>query len=65
MKNENELREGFWNQLREEDPQLFSKKVSGSQNSQVTDIRIKWNEYLENAHQSGEILDATLKSATL
>lgn len=65
MKNENELREGFWNQLREEDPQLFSKKVSGSQNNQVTDIRIKWNEYLENAHQNGEILDATLKSATL
>lgn len=65
MKSENELRNDFWNELKENDPKLYAKRVDGSQNDQTTDIRVNWCDFLDRARQNGDATNDTLQNATL
>ena len=66
MKNQKQVRQAFWQFLKESNPELFKfAKVSKSQNEQITDIQVNFTDWLDYQHKSGQITEKQVNNYTL
>jgi hypothetical protein len=66
MKTQKQVRKAFWQFLRESNPELFKfAKVSKSQNEQITDIQLSFNDWLDSMYKSGQITEKQVNNYTL
>ena len=61
-----QIRKAFWENLKEIDPELYKwGKRSKPQNEQVTDIRIKFCEFVDEVLEAGQITEKMAEKVTL
>jgi hypothetical protein len=61
-----QFRINFWQNLKDTNPELYKYgKRSQRQNKQITDIRLSFCDFLENAHRNNEITEKQAQYFTL
>ena len=66
MRTQKQVRQAFWQFLKESNPELFKfAKVSKSQNEQITDIQVRFTDWLDHQYKSGQITEKQVNSYTL
>lgn len=66
IKTQTQVRENFWEFLREVNPGLASKyRRTKRQNDYPTDIRVNFVDYVDNLRRNGEITEALAYRVTL
>jgi hypothetical protein len=68
MTTQQQVRDSFWQFLKEVSPKLAAQKKTGKNNVQnmyCTDIRCSFVDYVDSLHRNGEISDTLANRVTL
>jgi hypothetical protein len=66
MKTQTEVRENFWQMLKECQPELAAQRRSKKrQNDYKADIRMMFVDWVDNLHKDGQITDSLAQRVTL
>lgn len=63
--DEDEVREGFWEEFKDSFPLDYERWVPGRQNDLSTDCRCSFVDWLDNVQKAGQVSEQVAQKATL